>query len=165
VDHTSADGLISIGEFATRTRLSAKALWIYDRIGLLRPVAVEEASRYRRYSFDQIRAGQLVGMLRGAGVSLADIRLVLADLEQDRSHAVTRIIRLSADIERRHATRKLLLGHIQANISTVTLALGRPRTQPRHVAPPPGSTPMRVDDGPLPALARERRGDRSRAHH
>jgi DNA-binding transcriptional MerR regulator len=115
--HTSQDELISIGEFAARTRLSAKDLRIYDRIGLLRPATVEEDSRYRRNSIDQIRIGQLVGMLRGAELSLADIRLVLEDLDRDRSQAVTRITRLITDIEQRHATRKLLLDHIQATIT------------------------------------------------
>jgi len=117
VDDGYPDGLISIGEFAQRTRLSSKWLRIYDRIGLLRPAAVKEANRYRRYSVDQIRTGQLIGMMRGAELSLADVRLVLDDLDQDRGRAITRIERLVDDIERRHATRKLLLGHIQATIS------------------------------------------------
>jgi DNA-binding transcriptional MerR regulator len=30
--------LMTIGDFAARTRLSAKALRLYDRLGLLRPV-------------------------------------------------------------------------------------------------------------------------------
>jgi MerR family regulatory protein len=34
--------LLSIGEFARRTRLTPKALRIYDRIGLLSPAAIDE---------------------------------------------------------------------------------------------------------------------------
>jgi hypothetical protein len=56
-------------------------------------------------------------MLRGAELSLADVHLVLEDLDQDRSRAITRIEQIFAGIERRHATRKLLLGHIHAAIS------------------------------------------------
>jgi len=108
---------MSIGEFARSTRLSTKALRIYDRIGLLHPAVVQEGNRYRRYRIDQIRTGQLIAMLRGAELSLTDVRLVLEDLDQDRSRAITRITLMVDGAERRHATRKLLLGHIQATIS------------------------------------------------
>jgi DNA-binding transcriptional MerR regulator len=40
--------LVSIGEFARRTLLTAKALRIYHRIGLLLPASIDEASGYRR---------------------------------------------------------------------------------------------------------------------
>jgi DNA-binding transcriptional MerR regulator len=108
--------LMSIGEFARRTRLSAKALRIYDRIGLLRPVAIDEASGYRRYGADQVRTGQLIGLLRGADLSLAHVDLILEDLAVDADLAVARLERLLADIERRHADRKLLIRHIQTTL-------------------------------------------------
>jgi DNA-binding transcriptional MerR regulator len=76
----AARPLISIGEFARRTRLTVKALRIYDRVGLLRPAGIDEASRYRRYDAGQVRTGQLIGLLRGADLSLADIGLILQDL-------------------------------------------------------------------------------------
>jgi MerR family regulatory protein len=41
-------GLISIGEFARRARLTPRALRIYDRIGLLRPVLTDAGTGYRR---------------------------------------------------------------------------------------------------------------------
>ena len=47
--------LISSGEFARRSRLSAKALRIYDEIGLLRPLCVDPANSYRRYGVEQLR--------------------------------------------------------------------------------------------------------------
>jgi PPM family protein phosphatase len=36
--------LMTIGEFAGRTRLSAKALRLYDRLGLLRPAQTDPFS-------------------------------------------------------------------------------------------------------------------------
>lgn len=104
--------LISSGEFARRTRLSSKALRIYDRVGLLRPVAVE-ANGYRRYDATQVRTGQLIGMLRGAGVGLAEIGLLLERLGADVESAVDELDRILADRERRHTTQKLLIRHIQ----------------------------------------------------
>jgi DNA-binding transcriptional MerR regulator len=111
-----AGDLMSIGEFARRTRLTAKALRIYDRTGLLRPVAIDDASGYRRYGGGQVRTGQLIGLLRGAGLSLAQIGLILEDLGVDTDLAITRLERLLADIDRRHSDRKLLIRHIQTTL-------------------------------------------------
>ena len=72
--------LLSSGEFTARTRLTSKALRIYDRIGLLRPVFVGDTNGYRRYSVAQVRTGQLIGLLRSAGLPLSDIAAVLDDL-------------------------------------------------------------------------------------
>jgi DNA-binding transcriptional MerR regulator len=109
--------LISVGEFGRRTRLSAKALRIYHQVGLLRPVEVE-ANGYRRYDPAQVRTGQLIGMLRGAEVSLAEIGLVLGDLDRGTEQAVERLERLLAVREREHLNRKLLIRHVQAILRT-----------------------------------------------
>jgi len=39
---------VSIGEFAQRSRLSVKALRLYDELGVLVPARVDEASDYSR---------------------------------------------------------------------------------------------------------------------
>jgi DNA-binding transcriptional MerR regulator len=110
----ASDPLVSIGEFARRTRLTPKALRIYHRVGLLRPASIDEANGYRRYDAGQVRAGQLIALLRGAEVGLADIRLILADVTADSELALDRLTSLVAEIDHRHADRKMLIGHIQA---------------------------------------------------
>jgi DNA-binding transcriptional MerR regulator len=45
--------LMTIGAFAERTRLSPKALRLYDRLGLLPPARTDPDSGYRFYSEDQ----------------------------------------------------------------------------------------------------------------
>lgn len=110
----AAGSFIAIGEFARRTRLTAKALRIYDRVGLLRPASVDEASGYRRYDTGQVRTGQLIALLRGADLSLAEIALIVEDLTVSGDQAVERLTRLFGEIDRRHANRKLLIRHIQA---------------------------------------------------
>ena len=77
-------GLIPIGEFARRARLTHKALRLYDRTGLLRPALTDEATGYRRYDATQVRTGQLISLLRGAGLSLADVECVLRDVAAGR---------------------------------------------------------------------------------
>jgi hypothetical protein len=48
--------LLGIGVFARRSRLSPKALRLYDRLGLLVPAHVDEESGYRRYDESQLGA-------------------------------------------------------------------------------------------------------------
>lgn len=110
----AGSALISIGDFARRTRLTAKALRIYDRVGLLRPASIDQASGYRRYQAGQVRTGQLIALMRAADLSLVDIGLILEDLAAGGESAVEQLERLLGDIDRRHANRKLLIRNIQA---------------------------------------------------
>ncbi len=67
------DGLITIGEFAARCRLSPKVLRTYADVGLLVPSAVDPASAYRYYDTEQLAEAAIVALLRRAGVPVADI--------------------------------------------------------------------------------------------
>lgn len=62
--------LLTIGEFATATWLSSKALRLYDRRGLLSPDSVDPINGYRKYSPSQIETARLISMLRRIGMSL-----------------------------------------------------------------------------------------------
>ena len=73
------EDLIPIGKFARASRLSQKALRLYDENGLLPPAHVHPDSGYRFYRFAQLRDATLIGLLPGAGMSLGEIRLVLDD--------------------------------------------------------------------------------------
>jgi DNA-binding transcriptional MerR regulator len=114
---TESDGqLLTIGEFAYQARLTAKALRIYDEIGLLRPAEVDPWNGYRRYGADQVGQGRLIGMLRAVDMSLAEIGLLLADLHEDRQRADTRLEAHLSELEARHASRRLLIRHIHATL-------------------------------------------------
>jgi PPM family protein phosphatase len=69
--------LLTIGEFARASRLSAKALRLYDELGLLRPVVVDPVNGYRRYAPDQLERARLVAWLRRIGMPLAEITAVV----------------------------------------------------------------------------------------
>jgi DNA-binding transcriptional MerR regulator len=69
-------GLLTIGEFARASRLSPKALRLYDELGLLRPARTDPASGYRRYDPGQLERARLVALLRRLGMPLARIRVV-----------------------------------------------------------------------------------------
>src|ERR1700759_1659263 len=69
---------MSIGEFARRSRLSPKALRLYDGLGLLSPARVDELSGYRYYAHDQLGQAGLIATLRHVGVPLATVKEWLA---------------------------------------------------------------------------------------
>ncbi len=108
--------LLSIGEFGRRARLTAKALRIYDQLGLLSPAVTDASTGYRRYRADQVRTGQLISVLRGAELSLADTGLIVAEIARDVDAATRRLDALLADLAHRHADRQLLIRHVQATL-------------------------------------------------
>jgi protein phosphatase len=68
--------LLTIGSFARASRLSPKALRLYDELGLLVPARVDPVSGYRLYQPAQLERARLVAWLRRLGMPLARIRLV-----------------------------------------------------------------------------------------
>ena len=69
---------VSIGEFARRSRLSVKALRLYDDHGLLIPARVDTSSGYRYYAAEQLDDARLIAMLRQLDMPLATIKELLA---------------------------------------------------------------------------------------
>jgi DNA-binding transcriptional MerR regulator len=85
------DDLISIGQMSRRSGLTVKALRYYDRVGLVRPAVVDEATGFRYYSHDQISSARLVGSMRAVDVPLDDIRRCLESTDQ--STALEEVLR------------------------------------------------------------------------
>src|SRR5580693_1251946 len=69
---------VSIGEFARRSRLSIKALRLYDKRHVLVPARVDEVSGYRYYDVAQLETARRVSMLRQLDLPLAAIKQLLA---------------------------------------------------------------------------------------
>ncbi|WP_225847579.1 protein phosphatase 2C domain-containing protein [Streptomyces sp. HPF1205] len=69
-------GLLTIGAFAKASRLSPKALRLYDELGLLTPARVDPVTGYRLYAPEQLEQARLVAWLRRLGMPLARIRRV-----------------------------------------------------------------------------------------
>jgi DNA-binding transcriptional MerR regulator len=76
--------MLTIGEFASATQLSRKALRLYGEKGLLAPAWVDPDSGYRYYDAAQVRAAVLIGLLRRAGMPLGEIRAFLDDPGPER---------------------------------------------------------------------------------
>ncbi|WP_104991562.1 MerR family transcriptional regulator [Deinococcus sp. NW-56] len=74
---TDTQDTLSIGAFACASRLSLKALRLYDDLGLLPPDRVDPDTGYRFYAPAQIGTARLIGLLRTVEMPLADIRALL----------------------------------------------------------------------------------------
>jgi DNA-binding transcriptional MerR regulator len=107
------DPLVSIGVFARRSRLSMKALRLYDRRGLLTPADVDPDTGYRRYRESQLVTARLIVMLRRLNMPLAQVAELVAAPAAVRAELLASYWET---IERRgrpaelmtHLTRKLL---------------------------------------------------------
>ncbi|MFE0510990.1 MerR family transcriptional regulator [Streptomyces sp. NPDC058964] len=106
--------LLTIGAFAARSRLSAKALRLYDRLGLLTPAHVDEASGYRYYEPGQVERARLVALLRQLDMPLARIAGVV---EAEGAEAADRIAAYWADVEARLAGQRTLAEYLRGRLS------------------------------------------------
>jgi DNA-binding transcriptional MerR regulator len=105
---------ISIGEFARRSRLSLKALRLYDERGVLVPSRVDPASGYRYYDTAQLDDARLVVMLRQLQLPLAAIKDLLAC---DPADAAARVAEHWRDAEAAHDARRGLADHLVSRLS------------------------------------------------
>jgi DNA-binding transcriptional MerR regulator len=105
---------IGIGEFAQRSRLSVKALRLYDELGVLGPARVDKASGYRYYDDAQVEAARLVAMLRQLEWPLAAIRELLVC---DPVDAAEQIAAHWREVESAHDARRELADYLVNRLS------------------------------------------------
>ncbi len=110
--------LMTIGEFAGRTRLSAKALRLYDRLGLVVPVDVDPGNGYRYYSEGQVPDAVMVGLLRRLDMPLEAIASLLEADETKRAD----LVRSHWDgVERVSAERRALVAYLCSRLEGTTM--------------------------------------------
>ncbi len=100
---------MSIGEFARHSRLSPKALRLYDELGLLEPARVDEDSGYRYYSASQLERAGLIAALRQLQIPLAEIKSIVS---LDPDAAAERISAHWNAIETQHTARRDLARYL-----------------------------------------------------
>jgi DNA-binding transcriptional MerR regulator len=101
--------LMGIGEFARLSRLSPKALRLYDELGLVPPARVDLDSGYRWYAAGQLDQARLVASLRRIGVPLAQIKVILG---LDARAAAEQVAGYWTGAEAGHAARRELAGYL-----------------------------------------------------
>ncbi|MEZ7154397.1 MerR family transcriptional regulator [Streptomyces sp. MAD19A] len=113
--------LLTIGAFAKASRLSPKALRLYDELGLLTPARVDPDTGYRRYAPEQLEQARLVAWLRRLGMPLARIRRVCA-LEPGEAAGEIRAYwaRVEADTAARRDLAAFLVDHLNGKDPTMS---------------------------------------------
>jgi DNA-binding transcriptional MerR regulator len=64
--------------FADLTRLSIKALRLYDQLGILAPLHIDPQTGYRYYGVEQLSSARMIRTMRDMDMPLATIRRMLA---------------------------------------------------------------------------------------
>ncbi len=105
--------LMTIGEFAARTRLSPKALRLYDRLGLLTPALTDPVTGYRRYQADQVGRARLIALLRRVDMPLP---VIAGIVERPPDEAAEAVAAFWARAESASAQRRVLVSYIQATL-------------------------------------------------
>ena len=106
--------LLTIGVFARRSRLSPKALRLYDRLGVLVPAHVDEDSGYRHYTEGQLETARLVALLRRIDMPLAKVGEIVSAPEDERAALVSEYW---DTVERRTASQRELVAHLRLRLS------------------------------------------------
>ncbi len=70
--------MFRIGEFSKMSKTTIKALRYYDELGLLKPQQVDEWTGYRLYTTNQLVTLHQINALRQVGLSLEEVKQVLA---------------------------------------------------------------------------------------
>ena len=112
-------GLLTTGEFARRSRLSVKALRLYDRSGLLRPAEVHPGNGYRRYAEQQLYAARLIVLLRRLDMPLSQIAEIVGAGAAD---AGALLAEYWTDVERRLAAQRDLADRLVRSLAGETAA-------------------------------------------
>ena len=71
------NNLMSIGELADFFGISRKAIRLYEKKGIIRPVEVDAANGYRYYSAKQVQQMNALLELKALGFSLQEIKAII----------------------------------------------------------------------------------------
>jgi protein phosphatase len=124
------EALLTIGAFARTSRLSIKALRLYDENGLLTPALTDPSTGYRYYAPGQLERARLVAWLRRIGMPLARIRRVCAVAETDAAGAAREIAgywrQVEADTAARRELAELLIVQLSVKEAAMPAKTGAP---------------------------------------
>lgn len=71
------EALMKIGEIAGFFNVTVKAMRVYEKVGIIKPVKVDAKTGYRYYCADQVKLLDALLELRNLGFSLSEIKKLL----------------------------------------------------------------------------------------
>lgn len=122
--------MLAIGAFARRSRLSMKALRLYERLGILSPARVDPENGYRWYREEQLFTARLIVALRRLDMPLSDVaRVVTAPGDA----AAGLVASYWEAVERRLASQRELARRVQQSLAHGEAASGAFDVREREV--------------------------------
>ena len=83
--------MLKIGEFSRLSQVTVKTLRYYDDIGLLKPAQIDPFTNHRYYNLEQLPRIHRIMALKGLGLSLEEIQLMLdKQVEVDQVESMLR---------------------------------------------------------------------------
>jgi effector-binding domain-containing protein len=137
--------LVPIGRFSKMTRLSVKALRLYDEIGLLPPAHVDPSSGYRYYDLGQANRAAAVRILRLVDMPLDEIRAIVEadNTELAHKHLVIHRERLAERLAAQERTLVFLEALIQREEATMPYDVKITEETPQLIAATKKHTTLR----------------------
>jgi DNA-binding transcriptional MerR regulator len=129
--------VLTIGELARESGLTAKALRLYDDLDLLTPAEVDPGNGYRYYAPEQVEQARLVARLRSAGAPLPRIAAILGASTPEA--AADEVLSYWRDVEAETASARGVV------TSLVALLRGQDDTM-SSATHPAGSLPISAGD-------------------
>ncbi|MBT0769918.1 MerR family transcriptional regulator [Kineosporia sp. J2-2] len=110
--------MFTIGDFARHGRVSVRMLRHYDRIGLLRPAAVDPATGYRSYEAGQLSRLNRIVALKELGLTLEQVRSILDErVGTGELRGMLRLRRSELEEQLRRDTARL--GQVEVRLSMI----------------------------------------------
>jgi effector-binding domain-containing protein len=110
--------MLRIGDFAQLSRISSKALRLYDRMGLLKPAVVDNFTGYRYYSTAQLPRLHRILVFKELGFSLEQIvRLLDENISIDEIQGMLRLKQL--EIQQRLEEDRIRLMQIEMRLQEI----------------------------------------------
>lgn len=78
MNSTNEFELIKIGELAAMAGISVKALRVYEKKGIIKPVETDKKTGYRYYSAGQLQQVESLLALQDMGFTLSEIALIMS---------------------------------------------------------------------------------------
>ncbi|MFV0396344.1 MAG: MerR family transcriptional regulator [Coprobacillaceae bacterium] len=107
----------SVGEISKICNVNIRTLHYYDEIGLLTPEKIDEKSRYRYYSNQQVFELMMIKEFKFIGFSLKEVKNLLKrdDIDFNRDMLVTKC----AEIDKTIQSLSLLKERLQRHVSVI----------------------------------------------
>ena len=147
--------MLRISDFAQLSRISPKALRLYDRMGLLKPMEVDNFTGYRYYSATQLPRLNRILVFKDLGFSLEQIaKLLDENISTEEIRGMLRIKHL--EIQQRVLEDQVRLARVEMRLNEIELEKKMPNyevilkpVESQLVAVTIGVIPNYQDCGPI----------------